>query len=174
MSLIFDLQYADDAAYPSSSRVGLQSSIDINASTYQSGGMNPSTEKTEALSSTNTAPQQDFQPESFVMCGEELKSVRDFKYLGSILSSSCNVDCEIDNRIRLASASFGKLRTRVFDNHNISTTTKITVYRTICLSVLLYCSETWTVYRYQMRKLEAFHIRCLQSILSFGHTPPIN
>jgi len=39
------------------------------------------------------------------------------------------------------------------------------VYNAICVSTLLYACEGWTPYRRHIRALDAFHIRCLQTIL---------
>ncbi|XP_076031810.1 uncharacterized protein LOC143019726 [Oratosquilla oratoria] len=91
--------------------------------------------------------------------------MKQFTYLSSIITPKHNVDDEIQSRIHLASASFGRLRSRVFDNGNLRTETKISVYRAVCISTLLYSSETWTNYRRHIKALEAFHIRCLQRIL---------
>ena len=88
-----------------------------------------------------------------------------FKYLGSILSDSCNIDEHIQTCISLASAVFGCLRSMVFINKNLKATTKAAEYQAACVSTLLYGSEAWTPYRRHIRSLEAFHIRCLQRIL---------
>jgi len=53
----------------------------------------------------------------------------------------------------------------VFFNHDLRVPTKVAVYKVICISILLYGSESWIPYRRCIRMLEAFHIRCLQSIL---------
>ena len=84
---------------------------------------------------------------TFMIEGEELKNVDNFKYLGSILSSSCDLEPEVQNLVRQASASFGKLRVRVFTNRDLTINTKVRVYVAICLSILLYGSESWTLYR---------------------------
>jgi len=39
------------------------------------------------------------------------------------------------------------------------------VYNAVCVSTLLYACEGWTPYLRHIRGLEAFHIRCLQTIL---------
>ena len=58
-----------------------------------------------------------------------------------------------------------RLSHRVFLNHNFSTTTKVAVYKAICISILLYDCGTWIpVYRRHIKILEAFHMRCLKSI----------
>ena len=72
---------------------------------------------------------------------------------------------EIQHCVNLASASFGRLSKRVFTNRDLSTRTKLAVYNAICVSTLLYECEGWTPYRRHIRPLEAFHIRCLQTIL---------
>ena len=64
-----------------------------------------------------------------------------------------------------ASASFGHLRKRVWDNRGLKIDTKCAVYRAVVLSALLYGCETWTAYRRHTKLLEQFHQRCLRSIL---------
>ena len=94
-----------------------------------------------------------------------LHAVKDFCYLGSILSNDASLNKEILNRISKASASFGSLQNRVWKQHGISRKTKIKVYKACVLSNLLYGCETWTVYRRHIRQLETFHHRHLRSIL---------
>ena len=89
----------------------------------------------------------------------------DFTYLGSIISSNCTLNREINNRISRASASFGRLSQRVYLNRNLKLATKIRVYQAIVISILLYGSETWTLYSKQLKLLNTFHLRCLRRIL---------
>ena len=95
----------------------------------------------------------------------QLKEVQHFTYLGSILSSDCSLEDDITRRIALASAAFGKLSRRVFNNHNLTLNTKRSVYQAACLSILLYGCEAWAPYKHQVRKLESFHMKCLKRIL---------
>ena len=64
-----------------------------------------------------------------------------------------------------ASASFGRLRQRLWNNHHVSMRVKGKIYRAIVLSTLLYGVEAWTVYRRQVKKLHAFMMRHLRSIM---------
>lgn len=110
----------------------------------------------------------------FHINNEELKVTEDFPYLGSILSSSCSIDTEINARINKASAGYGRLNQRVFNNHNLKVTTRAAVYRAVCVPTLLYGAETWTLYQRHTRKLEAFHMQCLRQILGLtwrDHVP---
>lgn len=65
----------------------------------------------------------------------------------------------------LASSAFGRLQSRVFCNRDLNTSTKVDVYKTACISTLLFGSEAWTLYCSHAHKLEAFHIWSLQCIL---------
>ena len=56
------------------------------------------------------------------------------------------------------------LQDRLWKVHDISLSTKIAVYRAVVLTSLSYGSETWTLYRHQILKLDQFHMRCLRSI----------
>lgn len=50
-------------------------------------------------------------------------------------------------------------------NRNLTIKTKVSVYKAVCLSILLYGSESWVLYRRHLNKLEAFHTSSLQRIL---------
>ena len=52
------------------------------------------------------------------------------------------------------------------DRQGISQETKLKVYVTVVLTILLYACESWTVYSRHARKLNHFHTKCLRIILS--------
>ena len=159
---ILELQYADNCALLAHSPESLQRALNVVASIYSAIGLQINIKKTQIVA-------QEFTPQTcvptFTLNGHPLAIVPHFTYLGSILSPSCNIDDDIQVRIGLASAAFGRLSARVFQNRNLTTSTKAAVYRAVCLSTLLYGSETWTPCQRHFRTLEAFHIRCLQRIL---------
>ena len=161
---IKELQYADDAAIVAHSPQVLQSMIDTLLRTYNRMGLKMNTEKTEVMRMASDT----HETESITVGPVQLKNVNDFRYLGSYLSSDWSLDKEIAFRIGRAAAAFGSLRERVFSNRNLKLATKISVYDAVCLSTLLYGAETWTIYRSQIRKLEAYHIQCLQKILNIS------
>src|SRR2546425_9466147 len=80
--------------------------------------------------------------------GVSLKPVSQFCYLGSTLSNDALLDKEITNRISKASSSYGMLSDRVWKQHGIKTLTKISVYKAVLLSNLLFGCETWTCYSF--------------------------
>ena len=94
-----------------------------------------------------------------------LKTTQKFCYLGSILTANCSSDAEINSRIAKACAAFAKLRKNVIHTHNLRLATRVAVYKSICLSVLLYGLETMTLYRRHLNLLERFHMGCVKEIL---------
>ena len=108
--MISALQYADDAALPSLTAVGLQRSLDVMSDSYLRTGLIINTTKTEILSASSPdAP-------TFYISGNQLKNSENFTYYGSNLSFSGDLTSEIQRRINLASSAFGRLSKRVFGN----------------------------------------------------------
>ena len=160
---VSELQYADDCVLVSHSPEDLQKALNIIHDVYSALGLVINTDKTEVMCQcTGEVPQ--VKP-VFTIAGTELKTCTQFNYLGSILSDDCSIDEEVNKRINKASAAFGGLYKRVFKNHNLRLATKIAVYRTVCLNVLLYGCETLTLYRRHIRLLETFHMQCIKMIL---------
>ena len=79
--------------------------------------------------------------------GNKLNSILELTYLGNTISSSGCINDEIQRRMAMSSAFFGRLRQRFWNNHHVSMRVKSKVYRAIVLSTLLYGAEAWTVYR---------------------------
>ena len=86
------------------------------------------------------------------MHGDTLNTTKQFTYLGSILSSDSDLTNEIQQRVKLASSAFGRLGNCVFFNRNLTVSTKVAVYKAICLSILLYGCESWIPYRRHLRR----------------------
>ena len=64
---------------------------------------------------------------------------------------------EIHRRIGMASGVMGRL-SNVWQQSRLSLATKLRVYKSLVLSVLLYGCETWTILKFDERKLEQRHI----------------
>lgn len=156
-----ELQYADDCAVLAHTPEALRRSLTIISNIYHAMGLRINVSKTEIISQRNNPA----EPLTIQINGEDVKQVENFKYLGSVLTDKHNIDAEVLARINQATVSFGRLRSRVFDNTNLRIKTKVSVYKAVCLPTLLYGAESWTTYQRHIKKLESFHIRCLQRIL---------
>ena len=71
---------------------------------------------------------------------------------------------ETRNRISKAAGAFNKLN-NFWKNKNSKQNTKLNIYRSNVLSVLLYGAETWTMTREPERRLASFHTKCLRRLL---------
>ena len=98
--------------------------------------------------------------------GKVLNNVDSITYLGGSLSSSNSPDEEVSNRIAEASAGYGRLPKRAWNERGLKLETKCTVYRAVGLSVLLYGCDSWTLYRRHAKLLDQLHQCCLQRILN--------
>jgi len=166
--LIRELLYANDAALVAHSEVHLQNLCERFTKACNDFSMTINLKKTVVMSLRTSSPPR------ILINGSPLNVVDKFSYLGSIVNSSNNLDNEINQRIGKASTNFRRLSSRVWKNHHIAIKLKIKVYTACILSVLLYSSKTWCTYRRQENRLNAFHFRCLCSILGVSwrdHVP---
>ena len=97
--------------------------------------------------------------------GGTIESVNQFPYLGSVVDASGRVDADVDRRISQASSAFGALRKSVFLDRDLNLATMRIVYQACVLSVLFYGSECWTLHKRHSRRLDAFHHRCIKTVL---------
>ncbi|XP_048001407.1 uncharacterized protein LOC125238175 [Leguminivora glycinivorella] len=154
-----ELLYADDAALVANSEEDLQELITRFGRACDLFSMSVNTKKIVVM-----VQGIDAMP-SIVFDGATLQAVDSFCYLGSITESNLSNNKELDARIGKAAATFGKLASRVWKNNKLTIATKVLVYQTCVLSILLYASETLTTYAKQERRLNAYHMRCLRYIL---------
>ena len=96
--------------------------------------------------------------------GEPLEEVKDFKYLGSYISSDSNINKEVSTRIGLAAQAFKKLN-NMWKSTTLSTKTKLRMYQSNVRSTLRYASETWRTNKKLESKLQGYEGRCLRRIL---------
>ena len=153
---VIELQYADDCALVSHSPQDLQSVLTAVVRAYSRMGLTVNTIKTEVVCQWSTNIPS--TPPIFTVAGEQLSVVPSFRYLGSILPQDNTIDSEVQNKIKQASAAFGRLRRWVLQNKNLHLHTKVSVYQAICITTLLYSCESWVTYSRHIRALEQFHI----------------
>ena len=158
--LMRELLFADDSTLVAHSAEEMQKIVDAFSNASKKIGLKINIKKNEVLYQPNSTRTRDILAD-----GNKLNSVMEFTYLGSTISSDGCIDDEIQRRMPKTSASFGRLRQRLWNNHHVSMRVKGKIYRAIVLSTLLYGAEAWTVYRRQVKKLHAFMMRHLRSIM---------
>ena len=97
--------------------------------------------------------------------GNAVEGVTEFCYLGSIQSSSGRSRADILRRIGIASSAMHSMQ-RVWRQRILSLSTKLRLYQTCVLPILLYGSEIWTLLAEDSRRLQSFHMSCQRMIMS--------
>ena len=88
--------------------------------------------------------------------GNKVEQVQKFRYLGSVITEDGRCVDEIRTRIGMAKNAFSKRRELL--TNNINRGLKKRLVKTLIWSVLLYGSETWTLRKEDMKRLEAFEM----------------
>lgn len=157
--LIRDMLFADDAALAAHTEEQLQSLMNRFSTACDLFSLTISLKKTQVMCQGTTIPA------TISINDHQLEIVNQFTYLGSTATNNLSLDTEIDKRIGKAASTLSQLSKKVWENRQLTTNTKMVVYKACVISTLLYGSESWTTYAYQERKLHVFHLRCLRRVL---------
>ena len=95
---------------------------------------------------------------------QDLETVQNFTYLGSIQSCSGDTEVDVNCRIGKACGVFRKLGT-VWSSRNISLRLRMRIYTSVVLSTALYAYETWKNTTRIANSLDVFHMNCLRKVL---------
>ena len=116
--------------------------------------------------------QQDGDTSNFVVANGWVSFTTEFKYLSSITHSSLRSDADVNYKITKATAAFGALKQCFFSKMDSSHKDKGTVYVALCLTVLLYGSECWSLTGKLFSRLRAFHAKCVRAMcrVTMQHT----
>ena len=148
--ILNDLDFADDIALLESTMSQAQAQLTRTATAAKDLGLIISVPKTEYMTA-NCSPEPALQ-----VYGEDIKHVSDFKYLGSQMASST---CDFKRRKALAWGAFWKLE-RLWRSHSLSITTKVKLFNTTCVTILLYGCESWVISQDMECKINAFATSC--------------
>ena len=95
--------------------------------------------------------------------GEVLKLVRQFKYLGRIVSYDDNDTPAIRRNIKKARRQWGQFR-KLLERDSVPARVAGMYYQAVIASVLLYGSESWVVSPSTLRELEGFHVEAARRL----------
>ena len=88
--------------------------------------------------------------------GEELEQVKEFSYLGSTITEDARCHREIQRRIVIGKDAFEKRKELL--RGKINKELKKRMVKTLIWSVMLYGSETWTMRKEDITRIEAFEM----------------
>ncbi|XP_078663299.1 uncharacterized protein LOC144906655 [Branchiostoma floridae x Branchiostoma belcheri] len=150
LNMLDDLDFADDLVLLSHSihqmRVKTKK-LEQNSSTVGLGVNAKKTKEMRVKTTGNAKP---------VCCrGEELETVREFTYLGSVITNDGGSSKDVDARIGKARTAFAQLKP-VWRSKSFSLKTKLRLFESNVKSVLLYGCDTWGLTKHNMSKLQVF------------------
>ena len=158
---IQNIQYADDLTLIAETRGELQRMVDVLDRACTRWGMKINGDKTKVL---NIGELTGDYP-AITLNGHALEEVDSFSYLGSEVEQTARVERDVGIRLEKAATVYRMWRWKVFKSRNLSKTTKVRVFRSMVMSVLLYGAETWPVTQHDIRRLKTFQMRCLRDIV---------
>ena len=154
--VINDLDFADDIALLESSISRAQSQLTRTAKAAADLGLVISAPKTEYIA-INCSPQPPLE-----VYGSTINNIPDFKYLGSMMASSSG---DFKRRKGLAWTAFWKLE-HLWRCPTIPISTKVKLFNTTCVTVLLYGCESWILSGAMESQINAFGTSCYRIMLN--------
>ncbi|KAK6746049.1 hypothetical protein RB195_012270 [Necator americanus] len=150
------LLFADDVMLASESRDDLQKQVQSWKDQLQQYGLRLNTSKTEYM---ECGPR--IEDGSIRVDGTELNKVNCFKYLGSKVTSTGDIDQEGRARVNAAWMKW-KMATGVLCDKKVPVRLKSKIYRTVVRPVALYGCECWPTTKALERVLHAMEMRMLR------------
>ena len=149
--LIKDVRFADDQGMIAKNEKGLQKIMDGLNSTSTSYGMKINIKKTKVMKVSKVKGEV-----NITINGKKIEQVGSFRYLGHTITEDGRCETEITCRIAQAKESFGNRKELL--TKSLRKSTKVKIVKTLVWTTLLYGSETWTLKKEDIRKLEALEM----------------
>ena len=88
-----------------------------------------------------------------------IELVKDFTYLGSVISSNGSLLPELQARLSKVTSVMGRLNRYLWRKPNISRKTKLRIFNAQVGSVMLYGAATWQASAATLKKIDVFHTK---------------
>ncbi|XP_056018352.1 uncharacterized protein LOC125671844 [Ostrea edulis] len=96
---------------------------------------------------------------------KEVEDTDSFLYLGATMDKTGGTEFDITRRLGLARSAFSALN-KIWKSSKFKTDTKLRLFNTNVISVLLYCAELWRTTKKDEERLDTFQRKCLRRILN--------
>ena len=95
---------------------------------------------------------------------DNIEEVEAFTYLGAKMCKEGGGVKDLKNRLSKARGSFVRLKT-IWNSKSVTRKTKLKLYRTLVVLVLLYGCETWKMNKSDDKEIDVFQNKCIRKIL---------
>ena len=154
-SKLHDLDFADDIALTSSTKCQIQQKVTNLSIKSKTAGLKINSEKTKLLR-LNANSKENVQIDE-----HDIEDVESFVYLGAHISKSGGTVEDIKARLGKARAAYNKLD-KIWKNSQFTYKTKVKIFKSNVISVLLYGCECWRMTEADEKKLDALLHRSLR------------
>jgi len=155
------LGFADDIDIIARSRRALEEAFARIEEEGKNVGLFVNESKTKYMLATNKSATNQHQNTKFGQHNFEV--VKEFIYLGANINSKNDINVEVKRRITLANRCYFGLQKQL-GSKLLSLTSKVLLYKTLILPVLLYGSESWTLPQTSEQELKTFERKILRKI----------
>ena len=96
--------------------------------------------------------------------GEKTEIVRDFIFLGSIITADSDCSCEIKRCLLIGREAITNLGS-ILKSRDITLSTKICLVIAMVFSGVMYGCESWTIKKAECQRINAFELWCWRRLL---------
>ena len=125
-------------------------------------GMKISAEKTQLMTNNNNGISTDITIDN-----KKLETIRSLKCLGAIVSDEESKP-EVLSRIAQTKTAVAKLKA-IWNDKNITISSKVRLMRSLAMSIFLYACETWTITADIERRTQALEMRCFRKLFGISY-----
>ena len=154
-----DLEYVDDTTLFTESVTDMSSALQIYSKETAQLGISVNWSKTK-LMHIGDGP----DPTSIDIDGTEVEFIAFYTYLGSTVINTGDLQEEINRRRGLEVAAMNFLCRPLWWHLSISWVSKMWVYSTLVIAILLFGLKTWPLTQTLTKQLDAFDVHCLRMI----------
>ena len=158
MRQLEDLDYADDIALISSTWAQAQTKLERLGKNSEGTCLKININKTKVL--RLNARRQD----PIKINGTDVEDTDSFVYLGAIVNNLGGAEQDIRSRLGKARSVFHRL-SKVWRTGEFRRETKLRIFKSNIIAVLLYGCETWRMTKADEKRLDTFLHKCLRRIL---------
>ena len=162
------LAYADDIDIMGRNLKAVQETFTKLKRTSTKMGLEVNVQKTKILIASSVKQNNICNGQQVNIAGQEFEAVSSFCYLGSTIPTDNSLDIEVRTRLLKANRAYFSL-IRLFRSKTLKISTKLLLYRTMVLPVLMYSSETWALSQKQGESIAAFERKILRRIFGPVH-----
>ena len=150
-SKLDDLDFADDIALLSSTKQQMQYKLNKFDAEARRVGLKINVEKTKMMR-INPSSQEQFT----IGTQDRIEDVEEFSYVGATVYKDGGGMKDLKNRLSKARGAFIRLK-KIWRSSNISRKTKLRLYKTLVVPVLVYGCETWKMNKGDRKMIDVFN-----------------